>query len=227
MELWTALVIGFFGSFHCLGMCGPIALALPMQQTTQRYWLGRILYNFGRAITYTILGVLFGLFGVGFNISGWQQSLSIIAGVFILFMVILPRFYRGGNVQTAIFSKVKNRMMQYFKSAALMRQFTIGIFNGLLPCAFVYLALGAVLIAPNPVYAGMYMFIFGLGTFPAMLLISLSGSLFKPRFSSFVNNKLLPVFSIFLGMMLILRGLSLDIPYLSPVIDNINEVICR
>jgi sulfite exporter TauE/SafE len=67
-ELWYGLVsgltIGAVGSFHCLGMCGPIALSLPFASTSKtQVGLSMALYHLGRAITYGCLGILFGLLG--------------------------------------------------------------------------------------------------------------------------------------------------------------------
>ena len=89
--LWSAFLIGLFGSFHCIGMCGPIALALPVSQNNKvGLVLGRVLYNVGRAITYSAIGLVFGLLGQSLSLAGFQQSVSIVAGVLILLMVLLP-----------------------------------------------------------------------------------------------------------------------------------------
>lgn len=89
--LIAALSLGFLGSFHCIGMCGPIALALPLDRVSMfKKVAGGITYNLGRVFTYGILGLLFGLLGKGFVIGGYQQVLSIALGVIILLGLFLP-----------------------------------------------------------------------------------------------------------------------------------------
>ena len=91
MELVLAAIsLGLLGSFHCIGMCGPIALALPVHQYSPfKKYLGIFLYNVGRVTTYTFLGIVFGLLGQSFFLGGFQQILSITIGVLLLLSVIL------------------------------------------------------------------------------------------------------------------------------------------
>ncbi|MCK5087912.1 MAG: sulfite exporter TauE/SafE family protein, partial [Melioribacteraceae bacterium] len=85
MEIWAGFVIGFLGSFHCVGMCGPIALALPIGNVSNfQLVIGRILYNLGRVVTYAFFGAMFGLFGKGIAIAGLQSYVSILLGASIL-----------------------------------------------------------------------------------------------------------------------------------------------
>ena len=77
--LWTALVLGLAGSFHCIGMCGPIAFVIPVDRSSKSRMIFQIfLYNLGRIITYSLIGVLFGLIGKGLYLAGFQQRLSIL-----------------------------------------------------------------------------------------------------------------------------------------------------
>ena len=67
---WTALSVGFLGSFHCAGMCGPLALALPGSNGSMLSLVGgRLTYNLGRVVTYSILGLIAGLLGHKFSLS--------------------------------------------------------------------------------------------------------------------------------------------------------------
>ena len=89
MELWTAFSIGLLGSLHCIGMCGPIAFALPLnRQNNFQASLGGLTYNLGRLLTYFLLGSLFGVLGFGFALAGAQQWISIVVGVFMISTVI-------------------------------------------------------------------------------------------------------------------------------------------
>ncbi|MGZ4043606.1 MAG: sulfite exporter TauE/SafE family protein, partial [Bacteroidia bacterium] len=88
----AAISLGLLGSFHCIGMCGPIALALPVHQATVfRKVVAILLYNSGRIITYSLLGLLFGIIGQGFAVFGLQQVLSVSLGTLILLSIILPK----------------------------------------------------------------------------------------------------------------------------------------
>src|ERR1700752_1363380 len=92
MFLLAALSLGFFGSFHCIGMCGPIALAIPVYNQNKFHKTASIIfYNAGRIFTYSLLGVLFGLIGQGFALAGLQQLLSVTLGLIILTGVLLPQ----------------------------------------------------------------------------------------------------------------------------------------
>jgi sulfite exporter TauE/SafE len=100
MEVLSAIVVGLVGSLHCAGMCGPIAIALPL---SDRSWFARIsggiLYNSGRAITYALLGAIFGLLGMGIALGGMQQWASILLGIIMILSVLVPRI---GSVNTGI-----------------------------------------------------------------------------------------------------------------------------
>src|SRR5476651_1937523 len=80
-----AFFIGLFGSVHCVGMCGPLALAVPSLQT--KGWLivaDKVSYNIGRVVTYSILGLLLGFLGKQLWLLGLQQAVSIISGLLII-----------------------------------------------------------------------------------------------------------------------------------------------
>ncbi|MDX1641349.1 MAG: sulfite exporter TauE/SafE family protein, partial [Balneolaceae bacterium] len=71
MELWTGFTLGLLGSFHCIGMCGPIALAIPGHNSSAgASFLRGTLYNSGRIITYALIGSVFGILGMGATITG-------------------------------------------------------------------------------------------------------------------------------------------------------------
>jgi uncharacterized protein len=222
--LLAALSLGFLGSFHCVGMCGPIALALPLSKTSKLARLvGGLIYNFGRILTYSLLGGLFGLLGKTFVIAGYQQSLSITLGLLILIMVFLPesklsRFRLTGEILSVI-GRIKNQFSALFLKKNYSSLFFIGLLNGLLPCGLVYLGIVGAIATGDSARGALFMAVFGLGTIPTMLSISLISN----SISLGVRNKIrkaVPVFIVVMAVLLILRGLNLDIPYISPKMDK-------
>ena len=216
----SALTLGLLGSFHCVGMCGPIALAIPLKTDS---WLARIfggvLYNLGRAITYAVMGAVFGLLGRGLVMSGFQQWVSIIMGAIMILSVITPSIYKNRfNADKGVFSfvgKVKMSLGKLFAQRSYSSLLMIGLLNGLLPCGLVYFAIAGAIATGSSSSGSMFMFIFGLGTLPMLLAISLIGNMITLELRKKIT-KLIPYAIVFIGVLFILRGLSLGIPYLSP-----------
>lgn len=219
--LWAGFLFGLLGSFHCVGMCGAIALALPGQSgaNAARYVSGRLLYNLGRVTTYATLGAGAGLVGQSLRLAGVQQSLSIASGVLILLLVAVPERYTARLASTLGFSRplawVKTTLGRLFQQSSLPALYATGVLNGLLPCGLVYLALAGALSAPGVAGAAIYMALFGLGTLPLMLGLSLSGWLVPLAWRGRMRLTV-PYVASGLAVLFIVRGLGLGIPYLSP-----------
>jgi len=232
----TAFAIGLLGSFHCLGMCGPIALALPVRdQASLRRWLGRLTYNLGRITTYAFLGGLFGLLGQSLAMAGWQQTLSVTLGVLIVLGVVLPTTLllriSPNHYIARMIGRVKKSMQQLFAVRTYPAMFGLGTLNGLLPCGLVYVGLAGATATGYATQGAAYMAAFGLGTLPMMLGVSFLGQWISVPMRNRVR-KAVPVLVSAVGVLFILRGLSLDIPYVSPVLAGemtMSEVItiCR
>lgn len=220
MEIWTGFVVGLFGSLHCIGMCGPIVLSLPVIGDSQvKILLGRILYNLGRIATYSIMGALFGLFGSRLILFGLQQYLSIAFGVIILLYVLTPRKIKIKVSDTFIYREttdiIKSRFASVISKKSNSSLFTIGVLNGLLPCGFVYVGIAGAVSTVDWISGAFYMALFGLGTFPVMFATAMFGKIINMQFKRIVA-KLIPVFAVLLALIFIFRGLNLGIPYLSP-----------
>jgi sulfite exporter TauE/SafE len=219
--LWAGFLFGLLGSFHCVGMCGAIALALPgrAEASPLGYAGGRLLYNLGRVTTYATLGAGAGLVGHGLRLAGLQQSLSIASGVLILLLVAVPERYSsrvaGWLGLNAPLDWVKTTLGRLFQQASWPALYATGVLNGLLPCGLVYLALAGALSAPGVAGAATYMACFGLGTLPLMLGLSLSGQL-VPLVWRGRMRRAVPYAASLLALLFIVRGLGLGIPYVSP-----------
>lgn len=218
--LLTALALGFFGSLHCVGMCGPIVLALPGKSAAFSRFMGlRLVYNAGRVLTYAWLGLLLGLFGRQIQLSGWQSQLSIASGILILLFTFLPflsarfkRVFQPGRLVTRFLGDILYK-------PTYPGQFVTGLLNGLLPCGLVYLALAGALLVSDPLVSSAFMATFGLGTLPAMLAVALLGRQLLGKFRP-VFSKISPVIAVIMATLFILRGLSLGIPYISPQLTH-------
>jgi len=214
MELWTAFLLGLVGSAHCAGMCGPLALALP-RSARATFVLGRVLYNLGRVVTYMLMGAFFGLLGHGFALAGIQRWVSLALGVVILAgLFVSPRFANAVPV-TGFVGWLKSTLGKSFQQRALTSLFSIGLLNGLLPCGLVYIACAGATSTESLMSGVDYMLAFGIGTLPMMLAISLVGV--KLQFVLRLRlQRLIPVSLAIVGMLLLLRGMALGIPYVSP-----------
>ena len=229
--LWAGFLFGLLGSFHCVGMCGAIALALPgAGGSRQRYVAGRVLYNLGRVTTYALLGGAAGVLGQGLRLAGWQQGLSLLSGGLILLLVVVPERYLGQAAAfldlDVVLAKVKSRLAYFYQQPSLGALYTTGLLNGLLPCGLVYLALAGAISAPGVAGAAAYMALFGLGTLPLMLALSLSGQLVPLAWRARMRRAV-PITATLMAGLFIVRGLGLGIPYLSPQLGGPAKVVAQ
>ena len=218
--LWSAFILGLLGSFHCVGMCGPIAFMLPVDRTNSFRKITQIFtYHFGRLLAYSIIGLFFGLVGKSLYIFGFQQQLSIAIGVLMIIVVLIPvqtfNKYNFSKPVYNIISKVKSSLGKALKKKTADTFLTIGFLNGFLPCGLVYMAVFASLAMQSTTQGSLYMVLFGLGTIPLMTTAIYIGKFLNIKAKQRIQ-KAIPVFVIIIGLLFIVRGLGLDIPYLSP-----------
>jgi sulfite exporter TauE/SafE len=229
MFLWTAFIVGLVGSAHCAGMCGPIALALPLRSES---WFTRVsgglIYNIGRIFTYMVLGAIFGLLGKGLHMAGFQLWTSVVLGILMITMVLVPMIFKRMPSLSNIFESYSARLLSgfrnMFRKGDTKSLFGIGLLNGILPCGLVYVAIAGAINTGDVASAMIYMALFGAGTIPVMLAVSLAGTMISLKLRIFVN-KLSPYVIVLLGVLFILRGLSLGIPYVSPKAEALTPVI--
>jgi len=225
--LISALVLGILGSFHCAGMCGPIAIALPLHgRTIPEKILGGVLYNLGRTLTYGIMGALFGLLGQGVQMIGFQQKISVVMGAIMILSVLFPSLYRNQyslkKSSIPLFGKLKSTLGKLFTVKSFSSLFFIGLLNGLLPCGLVYMAIAGAIGMGNVGLGSLYMIMFGFGTIPMLLTIAIAGNILSVTIRRWIN-KLIPGLVVIVGILFILRGLSLGIPFLSPPKEKIEK----
>jgi len=218
--LYSAFIFGLISSFHCIGMCGPIAMMLPLdhqneiKKTTQIFT-----YHIGRLTAYATIGLIFGLLGRGFFLAGLQQKMSIVIGMCMIGVVLIPeKVFSKYNFSKPVYkliSRIKSNLGSHFKNKSYKSFFTIGLLNGFLPCGMVYVALFGAIAMQSAGFGMLYMILFGLGTVPLMTTVVYLHSLLKLSFRNKIQ-KAIPYVAVIIGVLFILRGLGLDIPYLSP-----------
>lgn len=231
----VAFILGLVSSLHCVGMCGPIAMSIPstrfnIQPATggstgferSRQWWNILLYNTGRITTYASFGLVFGLIGRSFAWFGWQQKISVTLGLLIIAALIIPRLMKKQNSFTRLsnqaMTKVRTALGKLLFNGHPASVYGIGLLNGLLPCSMVYLALAGAVATGSAWDGSLFMASFGLGTVPAMAAVGYFGAILTPSLRSSAR-KLFPAMMMVMATLLILRGMNLGIPYLSPSLN--------
>lgn len=229
--LISALIFGILGSFHCIGMCGPIAFMLPLSRDNSlKKFLQIFLYHFGRLFAYSLIGLAFGVVGKSLYLFGMQQQLSIAAGILMIAVIVIPSKtfgkYNFSKPLYRIIGKIKSSLGAALKKKTPDTFLTIGFLNGFLPCGLVYMAVFGAIASGDIFQGSLYMVFFGLGTIPLMT----TAVYFSGMLNEVLRKKVqrfIPVFVVMVGILFILRGMGLDIPYLSPapVTEMVNASI--
>lgn len=208
---------------HCIGMCGPLVLAVPSTAASRWHFIAeRLIYNIGKAVTYGVMGAVLGFAGkkILMNI---QQDLSIVLGVLLLITVAVPLGLKASLEKFSplkyLYGMVKSRFSALMRKRGMTTLFFMGMLNGLLPCGLVYTALLGATVVADVLHSALFMVVFGLGTAPALIAVSLTGKLLSVRFRTLLNRAL-PAISVALAVLLILRGLNLGIPLISPKVTQ-------
>ena len=225
----SALILGMAGSLHCIGMCGPIAM-LVRAGKSNKILLNRLSYNMGRVVTYALMGVVVGLAGEIIRFAGWQQGYSIALGSVIILLIL---FYVFSN-RLAIFnplqyfvSLLKKRLGKWISRGTLGSSFLIGFANGFLPCGLAYVALAGAAMLGHWSSSALYMILFGIGTIPALLITAYAGQFALARIRSVRLKRAIPLLFFLLGLVFVLRGMNLNIPYLSPALSEEKITNCE
>ncbi len=220
----AAFIMGLAGSFHCVGMCGPIALALPLNRKSNlTKTTGILFYNMGRIATYVMLGIVLGFFGKGLKLAGILQYVSITIGVIIITSVLLPSLLKKISFTSQYYLKfnnwLKTKLGKYLTKKSNSSLFILGLLNGLLPCGLVWIAMVGSIAYGSISSGAQFMLFFGLGTLPMMFALPYFSSSISATFRTKMT-KAIPYVMVLFGLLFILRGLNLDIPYISPALSE-------
>jgi sulfite exporter TauE/SafE len=221
--LLTALIMGALGSLHCVGMCGPLALALPVWSSNPLAKFGSgLLYNLGRVTTYAMLGAVLGLMGASFTMGGFQQAFSITMGALMLLYLFWPAHFlllKKKPIFPQFFESVRNMLGKLYFKKNYFAIYSIGLLNGFLPCGLVYMAIAGALSTGSVLNSSLFMATFGLGTLPVMWAVAFFGGLASIELRVQIK-KAYPYLVFVMACLLIIRGLNLNIPYLSPTVET-------
>ncbi len=222
MALSAAFLLGLAGSLHCAGMCGPLVLALPkIRPGTTRESTSRVCYHLGRMASYCLLGLVLGFFGHAAALAGFQRSLSILLGVTLLASLSMAKGVPFAGMAWQWVALIKAGMGGVLRRNSLASQAIMGALNGLLPCGLVYVAAAGAVSTGDPFTSAAYMTFFGLGTWPMMLGIHFSGQRL-PTTSRLPLGNVTRIAVVLMAVLLILRGLELGIPFVSPNLPSSN-----
>lgn len=221
-----AFILGVISNLHCLGMCGPIALAIPLNRSSKSAMLFGILqYHLGRVLVYAILGYIVGYIGMGIKLFGILQAISIIAGIGIIIYAWRKKltFFKNPFTSSLRHTSLLSRSMgKIMRSESPLKLFLLGALNGLLPCGMVYTALITAVVLGTPILSATSMLAFGLGTLPGLVAFSLFAQQLGNPIRSKIN-RYLPYLITVVGLLIVLRGMNLNIPYISPKVSFSEE----
>ena len=212
-----ALGLGFLGSLHCVGMCGPLALSYG--QIGPGSWNQQILkaleYNLGRVLMYSFLGLILGSFGEMILGSGIQNYITIGAGLLLILLFLsslsLEQFFWKSSNFRNIYAHLQGKIYSLLDGRKKTRPLMVGLVNGILPCGLVYIALAGAFSQPSAVASAGFMALFGLGTFPAMFAVMISGQWLNATRYPWLR-KVFPYAQLAVGVFLIYRGVAVGLP---------------
>jgi len=181
----AAFIAGFFGSAHCIGMCGAIVVLFEQQAGSSAGWPHRIVYNTGRLGFYALLGAVAGAGGaVVTRLSGVDKGLILLRlvagalviaiGLNLLFNWSATRFIEQAGA--GIWRRLSPLAKFILPVSTLPRAFAAGLLWGALPCGLVYSAVALGATTGSPAAGALTMLAFWIGTVPAMVLAGASAA---------------------------------------------------
>ena len=206
--LLTAFILGLMGSWHCIAMCGPIALMIPKGKSGKTF-LPLLLYHGGKILAYALVGIAMGSLALFFTSFDFQSVLLIAAGSLMIVVALFPILFNKMEAQGSRFFRplvrVKTKLTAALNKENIEFSFYVGFLNGFIPCGMVYLAGIGAMAQPTFVEGILFMVFFGLGTFPFMSILILASQYFKTRFVKHANS-LRMVGLLLVGIFMLYRG---------------------
>ncbi|WP_110473369.1 sulfite exporter TauE/SafE family protein [Candidatus Karelsulcia muelleri] len=213
-------LLGIISSIHCFSMCGPLTffflkkkenqMKMKMKNKNQMKMKNKnemlkknfnnFNYQIGRMISYILLGYIFGTIGYRLNLIGYQKKTSLFLGGNIIFSSLMKRNHLIIKNPLYFLLNLLNKLIFLKKNFFFLK----GLFNGLIPCSIVYIAISIAISIGKSLLGGIFMFYFGLGTVPMMFTLFSNLLIFK---KILLNN--ITLFKIIMGFILLIRGLGI------------------
>jgi sulfite exporter TauE/SafE len=214
--LIIGLVLGLSSSLHCIGMCGPIAMVLPLKdRSVFTVFIGVLQYNIGRVFVYSLLGSVIGAIGFTASLFGALQIVSIITGIAMIIFAWQKRLFSGFTAWNSFNGFLTKGIGYIMGTDTSFKLLLLGSVNGLLPCGMVFIALMNAVTGGSPLNGAGAMVAFGLGTMPAMMIVGIAANKMN-RSLQLRINAYIPYALTLVGLLVCLRGMNLNIPYISP-----------
>ena len=230
---YVAFTLGLFGSLHCVGMCGPLAIAFSNRDKNTRFQnaISALSYNLGRTFTYSLLGLFFGTLGSFLFVADLQKVISIILGILLitsfLFTIDIDHVINNYGLFHRYYSRIRSLIGKMMQKSQEYHSFQLGMANGLLPCGLVYLALAGALATGSVIGGVGFMGLFGLGTLPMLFALTTGIGFFSVSIKRGFR-KVLPFVTLAFGCFLVYRGVMVDMPLELNFWDAVkNPVLCH
>lgn len=217
----NGLIFGLVSTLHCLGMCGPLAIAIPAKVKSNKFLFG-LLYQIGRISVYTSIGVSVFFIGYSFSLFHLQQTLTIFLGISLILYAVVTFMSSKNGLFLDFYSKYIGRFFnKIWNLPFVASSLLLGVLNGLLPCGAIYIAAVYCASLQSVGESILYMILFGIGTSP----IFIAAWVFFKKSQQLKLKKLIIVYKflpLIIGVLMVLRGANLGIPYLSPELEKVN-----
>ena len=233
MDIALIFLTGFFGSMHCVGMCGAIVAAYSTQENFQNRSVGRkwnpflkhLAYNFGRVLSYVFVGALLGAFGGGFSgLKSAGEWFSTVVGIVLIvsgigMLRIFP--WMGFKRKIAFTSENKPFLLNIYtktygmllSSSTVESKFYIGLLTPLLPCGLLYSMFVMAAVSGSLVNGAVTMALFGSGIVPSLVIVGFVSTFFRFRLR-LLGDKFAAIMIVAMGIILMLRGLGIPMPWM-------------
>lgn len=223
--VFLAIGMGLLGSIHCMGMCGPLVLGIFKDSLSSKPY-NYILYHLGKLMAYGTIGFGFGLLGKSLHLFISQQQLSILTGALLLIYYIITKVSGSNEKMSQLTTIIYNRIKTITNQMPLPKFYLLGFLNGFLPCGLVYLAATSSIATGHVLKSILWMVGFGIGTIPSLTFILWLSRMFQSKFNP-ILSQIYQQLTLVLAVLLILRGLNLGIPYISPKYNPQEEKVSK
>jgi len=215
INLYLIFLLGLLGSLHCISMCGPLVFLMGFKGKSGNALKNALIYHGARILVYSLMGAIVGGLMYGLNWYGFTQIASWFMGS--IFLLVGLAFVLKINFLLQPVIQFSSKWTSLFNQKSTWKKYLLaGTLNGLLPCGLVYVALSSSTLTNNYTEGALTMLVFGLGTLPSLLFGSVFSNWIKNKISFIKNTWLISLSYVLIGLLLILRGSNLGIPYLSP-----------